>query len=453
MVRQLSGLALILWLLIAAATGYAAETEIINIYDANGNLVTGDGRYYEYNDANQLARVRQGDQAGPVIAEYVYDAAGQRVKKIENGVVTYYVGRHYEKQVGGSNVGNTSYYFGEGGERVAKKDPAGNIFYYHLDHLDGINVVTNSTGTEVSRTDYLPFGDLRTGSSNSEKYSFTGKEKDKTSLYYFNARYNSPEIRHFTQADIAEPEYDDPQDLNRYAYVGNNPLSYVDYDGFKKKKKKAKLSKREKWMIAHGVDPDKDKTSLKKAKKLLKEGKKYTTVAKATTATVNSATYNGLVGGNLSLNEAETEIATTNKFTKVKIRSALMQAAAYRAEELAWRQHEVNILEGTYKALGSLNSLLCGDLVGAFGGILDQSSQLAKLVGYNKASAILSVASKGIDAYGLYNMPKNFTKVVDTVESGQNALKILSPEEIVSFINTGSTIFNTGYGFIEDGFE
>jgi RHS repeat-associated protein len=225
-----------LCLLMAASIVYA-DTSIINVYDANGNLVTGDGRYYEYNDANQLAKVRQGDQAGPVIAEYFYDASGQRVKKIENGVVTYYVGKHFEKQVGGSNEGSTSYYFADDGERVAKKDSAGNIFYYHLDHLDGVNAVTDSAGTLVSRTDYLPFGEAREGSSGSEKYAYTGKEKDKTDLYYFDARYNSPEFKHFTQADIAEPDYDDPQDLNRYSYVGNNPLSYVDEDGFKKKKR------------------------------------------------------------------------------------------------------------------------------------------------------------------------------------------------------------------------
>jgi RHS repeat-associated protein len=258
-------------MLLAATSGYA-ETSIVNVYDASGNLVTGDGRYYEYNDANQLVRVRQGgDQTGTVIAEYFYDSSGQRVKKIENGVVTYYIGKHFEKQVGGSNAGNTSYYFADDGERVAKKDYQGNIFYYHLDHLDGINVVTNATGTEITRTDYLPFGELRNGSTGVDKYAYTGKEQDKTSLYYYEARYNSPDIRHFTQADIAEPDYEDPQDLNRYAYVGNNPLSYVDDDGFKKKKKKAKLSKREKYMIAHGYDPDKDKTTLKKAKKREKE--------------------------------------------------------------------------------------------------------------------------------------------------------------------------------------
>jgi RHS repeat-associated protein len=268
-------------LVVAAVNGYAADdTSLINIYDQNGNLVTGDGRYYEYNDANQLVKVRQGEDAtGPVVAEYFYDSAGQRVKKIENGVVSYYIGRHYEKQVGGSDAGSTSYYFGEGGERLAKKDPKGDVYYYHLDHLDGVNAVTKGTdGTVVARADYLPFGEVRAGSSGTEKYTYTGKEQDKTGLYYFEARYNSSEFRHFTQADIADPDYGDPQDLNRYAYVGNNPLSYVDYDGFKKKKKKkAKLSKREKWMIAHGTDPDHDKTTLKKAKKQFEAGVKYTT--------------------------------------------------------------------------------------------------------------------------------------------------------------------------------
>lgn len=256
-------IALMFCLLMAASSAFA-DTSIINIYDANGNLVTGDGRYYEYNDANQLVQVRQGDTiTGPVIAEYFYDASGQRVKKIENGVVTYYVGKHFEKQVGGANEGSTSYYFGDDGERVAKKDPAGNIFYYHLDHLDGINAVTDSAGTIVAKTDYLPFGELRNGSSGTEKYSYTGKEKDKTDLYYFDARYNSPEFKHFTQADIAEPDYDDPQDLNRYSYVGNNPLSYVDYDGYKKKKKKH-LSKREQRARSLGLNPDKDKYKVGK---------------------------------------------------------------------------------------------------------------------------------------------------------------------------------------------
>lgn len=303
MLKTMSSLLVSFCLLLMSANGHAADvTSIINIYDANGNLVTGDGRYYEYNDANQLVRVHQGDVVtGPVVAEYFYDSAGQRVKKIENGVVSYYIGKHYEKQVGGSDAGSTSYYFGEGGERLAKKDPKGDVYYYHLDHLDGVNAVTKgSDGTVVARADYLPFGDVRAGGSGAEKYTYTGKEQDKTGLYYFEARYNSSEFRHFTQADIADPDYGDPQDLNRYAYVGNNPLSYIDPDGFKKKKK-AKLSKREKWMIAHGVDPDHDKTTLKKAKKQYKEGKKYL----ASISSKQNSSGHGLTVGSSKSNSAE----------------------------------------------------------------------------------------------------------------------------------------------------
>ena len=156
---------------------------------------------------------------------------------------------------------------------MAKKDPSGNIFYYHLDHLDGINVVTDATGTEITRTDYLPFGDERAGSTSSDNYAYTGKEKDKTGLYYFDARYNSPEFRHFTQADVSEPDYDDPQDLNRYAYVGNNPLSYVDYDGFKKKKHHSK--KEEKILAKQRAAANALKKSEKKEKEKARAAADY----------------------------------------------------------------------------------------------------------------------------------------------------------------------------------
>jgi len=65
-------------LILSAFAPFAhATTSLSYQYDTNGNLISGDGKYYEYNDANQLAKVRHGDQNGPVIAEYVYDHTGQ----------------------------------------------------------------------------------------------------------------------------------------------------------------------------------------------------------------------------------------------------------------------------------------------------------------------------------------------------------------------------------------
>ncbi len=216
-------------LLLLFASEATAATSLTYGYDANGNLISGDGKYYEYNDANQLVRVRHGDQAGPVLAEYVYDYTGQRIKKIENGATTYYVGKHYETQVDNTGTKNTSYYFANN-ERVAKKDPSGNLYYYHLDHLGGTNVVTNSSGNLVERIKYYPFGEIREGGA--EKYQYTGKEKDHlTDWNYFEARYYNSDFKHFTQADTVEPDYYDPQDLNRYAYVRNNPLKLIDPNG------------------------------------------------------------------------------------------------------------------------------------------------------------------------------------------------------------------------------
>lgn len=212
------------------ASSATAVTSLTYEYDANGNLIRGDGKYYEYNDANQLVRVKHGDQAGPVVAEYVYDYTGQRIKKVENGITTYYIGKHFEKQVDSDGTAtNTSYYFANN-ERVAKKDSSGNVYYYHSDHLGGTNVVTDSSGSFIERIRYYPFGEIREGGN--EKYSFTGKEKDKlTDFYYYEARYYNPEFKHFTQADTIEPDMYDPQDLNRYAYVRNNPETFIDPDG------------------------------------------------------------------------------------------------------------------------------------------------------------------------------------------------------------------------------
>jgi RHS repeat-associated protein len=403
----------LMFLLLMSKNSYS-DTLIINVYDANGNLVTGDGRYYEYNDASQLVRVKQGDQTGPVIAEYFYDASGQRVKKIENGVVTYYIGKHFEKQIGGSNAGNTSYYFGDGGERVAKKDPAGNIFYYHLDHLDGVNAVTDSSGTIVARTDYLPFGDVRSGSSSSDKYSYTGKEKDKTNLYYFEARYNSPEFRHFTQADIAEPDYTDPQDLNRYSYVGNNPLSYVDYDGFKKKKKH--LSKREQRARSLGLNPDKDKYKVgkmshkeyKRALKAHQETEKNKTIAKSSTRTMPSSQQ-----AYISTNSGSKIISHKNSNSKLQQIQYMYAYSAALAEEAAYWDALADTLEGVHGALKASMSLLSGDVKGAFGNVLGMGSTLARITGHGKTAAILSGTSSVIEIAGLAGTGKDFYRALD----------------------------------------
>ena len=65
--------------------------------------------------------------------------------------------------------------------------------------------------------------------------NFTGKERDAESgLDYFGARYMSSAQGRFTSPDapFADQHLENPQSWNLYAYTLNNPLAYVDPNGF-----------------------------------------------------------------------------------------------------------------------------------------------------------------------------------------------------------------------------
>lgn len=106
--------------------------------------------------------------------------------------------------------------------------------YDHADHLGCASVITEQNGNKVQQVYYYPFGKVRSNIVNGVdvKHKFTGQEDDaEYGLYYYNARYYDPELGRFISADTIVPNPHDPQDLNRYSYVGNNPLKYTDPTG------------------------------------------------------------------------------------------------------------------------------------------------------------------------------------------------------------------------------
>lgn len=63
-------------------------------------------------------------------------------------------------------------------------------------------------------------------------YKFTGKERDAESGNdYFGARYFGSSMGRFLSPDDVGGDLRNPQDLNLYSYVGNNPLSRTDPTG------------------------------------------------------------------------------------------------------------------------------------------------------------------------------------------------------------------------------
>ncbi len=205
-------------------------------YDANGN-VTNDGVHcFTYNDANKLSKVD--DCHGKKIAEYMYDDQGNRFEqKIydENGNLKktiYTPSDSYQtvKLASNSATENTTYYYAND-QLIAQKDPNGEKKYMHPDHLGSTSLVTDQNGNVVEQTTYDEWGNVQTGGTQT-KYQYTGQEKDAdTNLNYYNARYYDPQTKHFTQPDDIIPNIYDPQSLNRYSYVKNNPLRYTDPSG------------------------------------------------------------------------------------------------------------------------------------------------------------------------------------------------------------------------------
>jgi RHS repeat-associated protein len=163
--------------------------------------------------------------------QFIYDGDGNLVKKIKpDGSKTLYVGGIYEvdKASGGSVTRTVTYYPVAGAMRINST-----LYYILKDHLGSASVVTDASGTILGTQRYYPFGETRltTGTIYTDKL-FTGqREITGLGIYHYQARFYSPKLGRFLSADTIVPGYGNPQNLNRFSYVLNNPLRYIDPTG------------------------------------------------------------------------------------------------------------------------------------------------------------------------------------------------------------------------------
>lgn len=186
-------------------------------YDANGNMTTRGAQTITWDAENRPLTVTGG-------ASFVYDGDGNRVKKTENGQTIFYINKYYEKNLDTGEI--ITYYYH--GDRLVASRKASTLRYHYQDHITGTSLMTDSNGS--STITYKPFGETRTGSVPTDK-KFTGQRLDGTGLYFYNARYYDPSIGRFISSDTVVQDYSNPQTLNRYSYVQNNPLKYNDPTG------------------------------------------------------------------------------------------------------------------------------------------------------------------------------------------------------------------------------
>lgn len=220
-------------------------------YDAAGNqtrvqVASNVWRRYEYDAANRLVAAK--NDAYAVLASYTYASSNMRLMSQEGGLRTYYawgggggIVAEYMETDGTPSANSPQWsknYVYMGDRLLATQRPvtgAELVEYYHPDRL-GARVVSNGTDQSYYEQTSLPYGTaLAAESTGQSNRRFTSYDRSQaTGLdYAINRSYDAQQGR-FTQVDplgMKAASLENPQSLNLYSYVGNDPVNHVDPDG------------------------------------------------------------------------------------------------------------------------------------------------------------------------------------------------------------------------------
>ncbi len=213
---------------------YNAANELTSVngssygYDANGNQTSGPGSAsFSYNTKNQTTAITDNSQT---LNPLTYADVGQAERTVAGstsftstplGVDNSYVGSSHTYTMRDSTGG-----------LMGEKIPNGTRYYYFVDGLGSVVAVVDSSSSVVNRYGYDPFGKSTFSSGSvANPWRFAGGYLDATGLYKFGNRYYDPSVGRWTQQDTLGGGISNPATLNRYAYVGDNPINATDPTG------------------------------------------------------------------------------------------------------------------------------------------------------------------------------------------------------------------------------
>jgi RHS repeat-associated protein len=241
--------------------GVAAAPEPY-LHDAHGNMLRmphlgggqpGPNMHWDYKD-----QLRQTDLGGGGAAYYIYDASGQRVRKVvqkNNGNLTeerIYLGgfeifRKHSGPIGANAVTleRETLHIMDNKQRIAlvetrTLDTTGNdqappqvIRYQFGNHLGSASLELDEQAQIISYEEYSSYGSstyqgVRSSIETARRYRYTGRERDQESgLSYHGARYYSPWLGRWVSCDPIGVK-DEP---NLFNYCNSNPLNRTDIQG------------------------------------------------------------------------------------------------------------------------------------------------------------------------------------------------------------------------------
>ncbi len=230
------------------------------VYDANNRLTVFKGSSLEYDlEGNMLAAPVVGgsgrlcyDGSNRLISagnnSYTYDAQDVRIKSTCGDKVrtfTYDTVDKLSRLVYMTDNGEVvKFVYGDG---LIGEERSGAFRTYHFDYRGSTVAISNDCGSVSDRFEYDSYGQMTSHiGSGSVIFGYNGRDgvvTDENGLIYMRARYYTPSLKRFVNADIIAGEISNAVTLNRYAYANGNPVSNVDPFGLSADNKGVKYNR------------------------------------------------------------------------------------------------------------------------------------------------------------------------------------------------------------------
>jgi RHS repeat-associated protein len=232
------------------AVTQAGSASFAYTYDANGNAITRNGFAIGWNKSNYPTSIAGSGET----ASLYYDGNNQRWKQVyvkgATTETTIYVGGDLEKVTTGTTV-DWRHYIKANNQTIAiysRQSTGTNTFRYLLeDHQGSPAKITTGTGATYVSENFSAFGNRRnpatwSGAPTStdltninavSRQGYTGHDfLGSLGLNHMNGRVQDSITGRFISADPYITEPGNTQNYNRYSYVYNNPMSFVDPSGY-----------------------------------------------------------------------------------------------------------------------------------------------------------------------------------------------------------------------------
>jgi RHS repeat-associated protein len=166
-------------------------------------------------------------------ATYSYDGNSLRVKRVAGSTTTVCLfsgAKVIAEYVGGASANSPATEYIYAGNTLIASIASGITTYHHADHVS-IRLSTDYNGNldPGSEQGHYPFGEIWYSGSAMSQWQFSTYERDSDSAnHYALTRFYSSRVGRFLRPDVRSGALSDPQSLNLYTYVLNDPCNLAD---------------------------------------------------------------------------------------------------------------------------------------------------------------------------------------------------------------------------------